>query len=174
MGLYVSSSERRISLASCDSYVKPVIQKTTNFLFQYLPFILKVMNYHYYVLRLFHGSSKNLLRRSTDGDTFSMLLYVSKTTSNAIPGQTKSLKKSSRKTTKKEQLLVRYKSRQIWRICTRRVGKLYKARSRLYRSQILQVNTKCSLESSRRDLHNALESNPLMKRNGRKEENGKT
>ena len=26
-------------------------------------------------------------------------------------------------------------------ICTRRAGKLYKARSRLYRSQILQVNT---------------------------------
>ena len=34
--------------------------------------------------------------------------------------------------------------------------KLYRARSRLYRSQILQVNTKYSLESSRRDLHNAL------------------
>ena len=31
-----------------------------------------------------------------------------------------------------------------------------------------------SLENSRRDLHNALESNPPMKRNGRKEENGKT
>ena len=27
-------------------------------------------------------------------------------------------------------------------ICTRRAGKLYKARSRLYRSQILQVNTR--------------------------------
>ena len=27
-----------------------------------------------------------------------------------------------------------------WGICTRRAGKLYKARSRLYRSQILQVN----------------------------------
>ena len=34
--------------------------------------------------------------------------------------------------------------------------------------------SKYSLESSRRDLHNALESNPPMKRNGRKEENGKT
>ena len=33
--------------------------------------------------------------------------------------------------------------------------------------------SKYSLESSRRDLHNALESNPPMKRNGRKEENGK-
>ena len=47
-----------------------------------------------------------------------------------------------------------------WGICTRRAGKLYKARSRLYRSQIYY-----SLESSRRDLHNALlctvlESNP--------------
>ena len=29
-----------------------------------------------------------------------------------------------------------------WAICTRRAGKLCKARSRLYRSQILQVNTK--------------------------------
>ena len=38
----------------------------------------------------------------------------------------------------------------------RRAGKFYKARSRLYRSQILQVNTKYSLESSRRDPHNAL------------------
>ena len=28
-----------------------------------------------------------------------------------------------------------------WAICTRRAGKLYKARSRLYRSQIVQVNT---------------------------------
>ena len=28
-----------------------------------------------------------------------------------------------------------------WAICTRRAGKLSKARSRLYRSQILQVNT---------------------------------
>ena len=27
-------------------------------------------------------------------------------------------------------------------ICTRRAGKLYKARSRLYRNQILQVNTR--------------------------------
>ena len=27
-----------------------------------------------------------------------------------------------------------------WGICTRRAGKVYKARSRLYRSQILQVN----------------------------------
>ena len=33
-------------------------------------------------------------------------------------------------------------------------GKLWRAR--LYRSQILQANSKCSLESSRRDLHNAL------------------
>ena len=41
-------------------------------------------------------------------------------------------------------------------ICTRRAGKLYKARSRLYRSQLLLVNTKYSLDSSRRDLHNAL------------------
>ena len=39
-----------------------------------------------------------------------------------------------------------------WGICTRRAGKLYKARSRLYRSQILQVNTKYSLESFRRAL----------------------
>ena len=30
----------------------------------------------------------------------------------------------------------------IWRIYTRRAGKLYKARSRLYRSQILQVLSK--------------------------------
>ena len=29
-----------------------------------------------------------------------------------------------------------------WGICTRRAGKLYKALSRLYRSQILQVNTR--------------------------------
>ena len=29
---------------------------------------------------------------------------------------------------------------ETWGICTRRAGKLYKARSRLYRSQILQVN----------------------------------
>ena len=70
-----------------------------------------------------------------------------------------------------------------WGICTRRAGKLYRARSRLYRSQILQVNTRwkkeplycprseggensdendCNywlrhtLESSRRDLHSAL------------------
>ena len=45
-----------------------------------------------------------------------------------------------------------------WWICTQRAGKLYKARSRLYRSQILQVNptSKYSCESSRRDLHNAL------------------
>jgi len=48
---------------------------------------------------------------------------------------------------------------------SRRAGKLYKARSRLYRSQFLQVNTKYSYESTRRDLHNALlctvlESNP--------------
>ena len=43
-----------------------------------------------------------------------------------------------------------------WRICTRRAGKLYKARSRLYRSQFLQLNSKYLLESSRRDLHNAL------------------
>ena len=49
-----------------------------------------------------------------------------------------------------------------WGICTRRAGKLYKARSRLYRSQ----TSKYLLESSRRDLHNALESNPSMKRNG--------
>ena len=32
---------------------------------------------------------------------------------------------------------------------------------------------KYALEGSLRDLHNALESNPPMKRNGRKEENGK-
>ena len=31
---------------------------------------------------------------------------------------------------------------QTWAICTRRAGKLYKARSRLYRSQSLQVNTR--------------------------------
>ena len=43
-----------------------------------------------------------------------------------------------------------------WAICTRRAVKLYKARSRLYRSQILQANTKYSCESSRRDLHNTL------------------
>ena len=43
-----------------------------------------------------------------------------------------------------------------WGICTRRAGQLYRARSRLYRSQILQVNptSKYSFESSRRDLHN--------------------
>ena len=34
---------------------------------------------------------------------------------------------------------------------SRRAGKLYEARSRLYRSRLVQ-----SLESSRRDLHNAL------------------
>ena len=34
--------------------------------------------------------------------------------------------------------------------------------------------SKYAFESSRRDLHNALESNPPMKRNGRKEEDGKT
>ena len=33
--------------------------------------------------------------------------------------------------------------------------------------------SKYAFENSRRDLHNALESNPPMKRNGRKEENGK-
>ena len=32
--------------------------------------------------------------------------------------------------------------RDTWAICTRIAGKLYKARSRLYRSQILQVNTR--------------------------------
>ena len=32
---------------------------------------------------------------------------------------------------------------------------------------------KYALETSRRDLHNAFESNPPMKRNGRQEENGK-
>ena len=42
-----------------------------------------------------------------------------------------------------------------WRICTRRAGKLYKARSRLYPSQNLQENY-YALESSHRDLHNAL------------------
>ena len=31
---------------------------------------------------------------------------------------------------------------ETWAICTRRAGKLHKARSRLYRSQILQVNTR--------------------------------
>ena len=41
-------------------------------------------------------------------------------------------------------------------IRTRRAGKLYKARSRLYRSQHLQVTSKYSLESSRQDIHNAL------------------
>ena len=34
------------------------------------------------------------------------------------------------------------KQKGTWAICTRRVGKLYKARSRLYRSQILQANTR--------------------------------
>ena len=43
-----------------------------------------------------------------------------------------------------------------WGIFTRRAGKLYKTRSRLYRSQISQINTTNSLESSRRDLHNTL------------------
>ena len=37
-------------------------------------------------------------------------------------------------------------------ICTRRAGELYKALSRLYRSQISQVNNKYSRESSWRDL----------------------
>ena len=32
--------------------------------------------------------------------------------------------------------------KRTWGICTRRAGKLYKARSRLYRSQFLQVNTR--------------------------------
>ena len=35
-----------------------------------------------------------------------------------------------------------YNEPHTWGICTRRAGKLYKARSRLYRSQILQVNTR--------------------------------
>ena len=35
----------------------------------------------------------------------------------------------------------RVRMQPTWGICTRRAGKLYKARSRLYRSQILQVNT---------------------------------
>ena len=50
------------------------------------------------------------------------------------------------------------RSYSTWAICTRRTGKLslYKARSRLYRSQCLQVNSKYACESSRRDLHNAL------------------
>ena len=34
------------------------------------------------------------------------------------------------------------RSARTWEICTRRAGKLYKARSRLYRSQILQVNAR--------------------------------
>ena len=60
---------------------------------------------------------------------------------------------------------------QTWWICTRRAGKLYKARSRrrrrrLYRSQILQVNsTKYLLGSSRRDLHNALRSTAILSQN---------
>ena len=41
-------------------------------------------------------------------------------------------------------------------ICTRRAGKLQRARSRLYRSRFLQVNANYSFESSRRDLHNTL------------------
>ena len=32
--------------------------------------------------------------------------------------------------------------RRTWGICTRRAGKVYKARYQLYRSQILQVNSK--------------------------------
>ena len=43
---------------------------------------------------------------------------------------------------------------------TARSGKLYRARSRLYRSQILQGNIPS--ESSRRDLHNALLCTVLM------------
>ena len=43
-----------------------------------------------------------------------------------------------------------------WGICTR-AGKLYKARSRMYRSQIVQANSKYSCESSRQDLHNAVQ-----------------
>ena len=47
-----------------------------------------------------------------------------------------------------------------WGICnknnTRRAGKLYRARSRLYQSQRLQVNTKYSCERSRRDVDNTL------------------
>ena len=43
-----------------------------------------------------------------------------------------------------------------WGICTRRAGKLYRARSRLYRSQLLQVDSNYLCESSRRDLHNTL------------------
>ena len=35
-----------------------------------------------------------------------------------------------------------FRSRGTLGICTRRAGKLYKARSRLYRSQLLQVNTR--------------------------------
>ena len=46
-------------------------------------------------------------------------------------------------------------------------GKLWGARSRLYRSQILQVNSKYSLESSCRDLHNALLCTVLWSQNFR-------
>ena len=58
-----------------------------------------------------------------------------------------------------------------WGICTRRAGKLFKARYQLYQSQTLQENdTKNALESSRRDLHNAplctvLQSNPKNQEN---------
>ena len=51
-------------------------------------------------------------------------------------------------------------------------AKPWRARSRLYRCQILQVNTKYSLESSRRDLHNTSFAplwNPKSKRAGGKE-----
>ena len=62
-----------------------------------------------------------------------------------------------------------------WGICTRRAGKLYKAQSRLYRSHILQVNTRWNQDlfekkiekSSRRDLHNALLCTVLLSQNFR-------
>ena len=59
---------------------------------------------------------------------------------------------------------LRFRTRRLrtWTICTQRAGKLYRARSRLYRSQILQVNGKYSCESSRRDLH----SQPKMPQHG--------
>ena len=40
-----------------------------------------------------------------------------------------------------------------WGICTRRASKLYKARSRLYRSQILQVNTRWKALSESYTMH---------------------
>ena len=55
-----------------------------------------------------------------------------------------------------------------WGICTRRAGKLYKARSRLYRSQILQVNTRWKALAEIYTMHSFA---PLWNRIPKNEEN---